>query len=304
MQPLRKSGTLPQRTAGTWPPRDAGRRVFAGLVIVAIALISAPALVADASPGGQGALGAADIIERSYQAYYYAGDDMKARMTMELIGADGGTRSRVMTMLRRNDASGGNQKYFVYFHEPGDVRGMTFMVWKQVGQNDDRWIFVAAIDLIRRIAADDSRSSFVGSDFTYEDVSGREVTADEHELLREEDLEGRPCFVIESTPRDAAEYTRRVSWIDETTFLPLKEEYYDVQGDLYRVFTAAGIEEITIGEGPGATSYPTPMRRTMANLKTGHRTEVTFEAITYNVGLSDGDFSERSMRRPPRDWIR
>jgi hypothetical protein len=296
----------PPQVAGTPLLRDAMRPAptRAALVVVALTLFTSLSPVSAGSPGPQVALSAEQIVERSHQAYYYAGDDMKARVTMELIGAGGDTRSRIMTMLRRNDAARRNQKYFVYFHEPGDVRGMTFMVWKNVERNDDRWIFVPAVDLIRRIAADDSRSSFVGSDFTYEDVSGREVAADSHTISREEELEGRPCFVVESTPLDPAEYTRRVSWIDTTSFLPLKEEYYDVQGELYRVFTAAGIEEIAIGEGPGATSYPTAMHRTMTNVKTGHRTDVTFNEITYNIGLSDEDFSERSMRRPPRDWIR
>ena len=201
---------------GAQPLHHASRSTSATLMGLALALIIVSSAGAPAVAGQQAELDAAAIIERSLGAYYYAGDDMKARVTMELIGDDGGTRSRTMTMLRWNEAAEGNQKYFVYFHEPGDVRRMTFMVWKNIGQDDDRWIYIPAVDLIRRIAADDSRSSFVGSDFTYEDVSGREVIADSHTLLREEDLEGRPCFVVESAPLDSAQYTRRVSWIDRT----------------------------------------------------------------------------------------
>src|SRR4030067_1387473 len=98
-----------------------------------------------------------------------------ARVPMNLIDKDGHARTRVMTMLRRDTDEKGNQKYFIYFHEPGDVRQMTFMVWKYADKEDDRWIFIPAVDLVRRIAADDKRSSFVGSDFTYTDVSGRGV---------------------------------------------------------------------------------------------------------------------------------
>jgi len=177
-------------------------------------------------------------------------------------------------------------------------------VWKNAGRDDDRWIFIPAVDMVRRIAADDKRSSFVGSDFTYEDVSGREVGADTHSLLREEEHDGHACYVIESLPLDSVEYTRRVSWIDKVNLLPLREEYYDAQGELYRVFTADQIELVQAGEGTNSAALPTVMQRTMANLKTGHRTVVTVTDIAYDVGLGDGDFTERNMRRPPRRWIR
>jgi hypothetical protein len=249
-------------------------------------------------------LDAASIIEKSQRAFYYAAQDMKARVTMALIDKDGNRRIRVMTMLRRDERDGGNQKYFIYFHEPGDIRRMVFMVWKYPDREDTRWLFIPAVDLIRQIAADDKRSSFVGSDFTYEDVSGRDVNADTHALLREEHLGERNTYVIQGVPKAAADYTKRVSWVDTESLLPVKEEYYDAQDQLFRVFTADRIEDILVGEGQGATTFPTVMTRTMTNVKTGHRTEVRFDSIAYNVGLKDEDFNERRMRRPPSDWIR
>ena len=247
---------------------------------------------------------AEEIMTRSPSAYYYAGTDARGRLSMELIDRDGGKRVRDMTMLRRNQSEGGSQKYFMYFHAPGDVRRMTFMIWKYSGQADDRWIYIPAVDLIRRIAAEDKYSSFVGSDFSYEDVSGRDVAEDTHTVVREEKLGDRDTIVIESIPRSEAAFTRRVSWIDKQHFLPLKEEFYDAQQQLQRVFTADLIENITGGEGENSHSYPTIMKRTMKNVRTGHRTVVNITSVIYDLGLKDADFSERRMRRPPRDWIR
>jgi len=247
---------------------------------------------------------AAEIMERSNNAYYYAGDDAKGRLSMELIDPDGGKRVRVMTMLRKNQAGSKAQKYFIYFHQPGDVRRMTFMIWKYPGKEDDRWIYIPAIDLIRRIAAEDKYSSFVGSDFSYEDVSGRDVDEDTHTILREEKLGGRDSIVIESIPRGDAAFTKRISWIDRTTFLPLKVEYYDAQNQLQRIFTADDIEDIAAGEGGDRRTFPTIMKRTMKNVRTGHSTKVYVKSVSYNLGLEDADFSERRMRRPPRNWIR
>jgi hypothetical protein len=292
--------------------------VISGLALVTIALaVEEPGTqnINTAPPVTQ-PLNAGAIIERSQHAFYYAAGDMKARVAMDLVDRDGGRRMRVLSMLRRDEsdlpavpggstaqAGTGNQKYFIYFHEPGDVRRMVFMVWKYPEKEDDRWLFIPALDLIRRIAADDKRSSFVGSDFTYEDISGRDLSSDSHTLLREEKVEQRDCYVIGSTPKAAADYTRRISWIDKKTFLPLREEYFDVQEQLFRVYTADRIENITVGEGGNQTAWPTVTRRTMQNVKTGHRTEVVLTSVTYDLGLKDNDFSERRMRRPPREWL-
>lgn len=239
-----------------------------------------------------------EIIKKSQQIFFYAGKDMKAKVLMKLISKSGKERIRELTMLRLSKGEEGEQKYYMYFHRPADVREMTFMVWKYPEKNDDRWLYVPAIKLIRRIAADDKNSSFVGSDFTYEDVSGREVLEDIHTLKGEESLDGKSAYVVESVPKDqkSAFYSRKVSWIDHEIFLPLKEEYYDKRGNLYKIFTADKIEPVQ--------GTATIIERTMANVHNGHRTVVTFEEVDYNIGLKEDIFSERYLRSAPRQWIK
>ena len=246
-----------------------------------------------------------EIVRACYVHFYYAGNDMKARMLMKLIDKGGQERVRDLTMLRKNYAEGGEssyaeisegrQKYFIYFHQPSDVKDTTVMVYKYPDKDDDRWLFIPAIDLVKRIAANDKFSSFVGSDFTYEDISGRKPEEDTHTLLRKEELSGRASFVIESIPKTTAEYTKRISWVDATNFLPLKEEFYDKQNELSRQFEAQDIKDVN--------GIPTILTRVMKNIKTGHRTEVTFQEVEYNLGIGDDTFSERYLRKPPLQWI-
>lgn len=237
-----------------------------------------------------------EIVRACYVHFYYAGNDMKARILMKLIDKGGQERIRDLTMLRKNYAEGGEQKYFIYFHQPSDVKDTAFMVYKYPDKDDDRWLFIPAIDLVKRIAANDKFSSFVGSDFTYEDISGRKPEEDTHALLRKEELAGRAAFVIESIPKTTAEYTKRISWVDATNFLPLKEEFYDKQNELYRQFEAQDIKDVN--------GIPTIIKRVMKNIKTGHQTEVTFREVEYNLGIGDDTFSERYLRRPPLQWIK
>jgi outer membrane lipoprotein-sorting protein len=245
----------------------------------------------------QESLSGIEIVKKSQQTFYYAGKDIQAKIVMKLISKNGKERTRELTMLRLNMESDWEQKYYMYFHRPADVRSMTFMVWKYTGTDDDRWLYIPAIKLVKRIAADDKNSSFVGSDFSYEDVSGRDLADDTHTLKGEEPVNDRSAYVVESVPREeeSAYLSRKVNWIDKESFLPLKEEYYDSRGELYKTFTANKIEDVQ--------GVPTIMKRTMANVQNSHRTEVTFLEIKYNVGLKDDLFSERYLRNAPREWI-
>ena len=160
---------------------------------------------------------AEEAMKKSQAAFLYAGDDMKARVVMRLIAKDGKERLREMTMLRKDLAEGGDQKYFIYFYQPADVRNMSFMVWKYPKKDDDRWIFIPALNMVRKIAASDRRSSFVGSDFTYEDISGRDIEDDNHSLVKEEKIGERDCLVIKSVPKDekGTDYSYKLSWVDK-----------------------------------------------------------------------------------------
>jgi outer membrane lipoprotein-sorting protein len=273
-------------------------RLRSGWLQLARALIAVAAGLAYAPALAQEKLTAEAIVLRSQAVTHYAANDMKARAVMRLINREGRERVREMTMLRLDIQDGGQQKYFIYFHQPGDVRDMTFMVWKHAGRDDERWLFVPAIRLVRRVATNDKRSSFVGSDFTYEDVSGREVEEDNHTLAREDTVNGRPVYVVRSAPKDerSVDFSYRLAWIDRESFVLWREEYYDRRNELYKVFTADEVKQVS--------GHWTTLRRTMKNMQNGHRTEVHFVEIAYDVGLEDSLFTERYLSNPPARWIR
>ncbi|MCL5061694.1 MAG: outer membrane lipoprotein-sorting protein [Nitrospirae bacterium] len=243
------------------------------------------------------AITADEVMKKSQAAFLYQGKDFKARVMMKLISKGGAERVRELTMLRKNYGEpGGDQKFFMYFFQPADVKDMTFMVYKYPERDDDRWLFVPAINMVRRIAAQDKRSSFVGSDFTYEDISGRDIEDDTHTIVKEEKLGGKDCYVVKSTPKAGdVDYSYKLSWVDKANYLPLKEEYYDRKGELYKVFSADEVKNIK--------GFPTVTKRTMKNLQSGHRTEVTYIKSDYNIGIEDSLFSERFLRQPPKKWI-
>ena len=230
------------------------------------------------------------IVQKANDASYYAGKDGQATVKMSL--SDG--RSREFNILRLNDKGTKNQKFYVFFAAPSDVRGMSYLVHKNPTGDDDRWLFLPALNLVKRIAPGDKRTSFVGSDFLYEDVSGRALTEDVHELVETTEKE----YVVKNTPKkpDTVEFASYTVWIDKQTFLPTKAEYLDKNGKLSRRVAATKVATVQ--------GHPTVMESVAEDLTAGSKTVNTFLDVKYDIGLKDRIFTERFLRRPPREVTR
>jgi outer membrane lipoprotein-sorting protein len=233
----------------------------------------------------------AEIINKANLASYYAGDDGRAAVTMTITDSQNRVRNREFVILRKDKEDGGEQFFFVYFKKPSDVRKMVFMVHKHVDRDDDRWMYLPALDLVKRIAASDKRTSFVGSNFMYEDVSGRNPAEDNHELIAGDDK----FYTIKNTPKkpEEVEFSSYTVEIDKQTFLPMKAVYLDKNGKEYRIVE---VKEVQVFDG-----IPTVTISKVTDLAAGSNTVSEFKAIKYNIGLKEKIFTERYLRRPPRE---
>jgi len=235
-----------------------------------------------------------EIVEKANNVAYYEGQDGTAEVNMAITDSQGRKRVREFTILRKDVADGGEQKFYIYFYKPEDVRDMVYMVWKHTTKEDDRWLYLPALDLVRRIAASDKRSSFVGSHFVYEDVSGRGINEDTHELVGEENN----CYKIKNVPKNKKNinFDYYYIWIRKDNFIPIKTEYYDSHGKKYRIIEGLKVENIQ--------GYPTIIEMKAEDLNSGGNTVITYKKIKYNIGLTDDIFTERYLRRPPAQWIK
>ena len=236
------------------------------------------------------------IISKANVVAYYQGDDGKARVNMIITDKNGNKREREFMILRKDVNDGGDQNYFVYFQKPADVRKMVYMVHKHadLGKDDDRWLYLPALDLVKRVAAGDKRTSFVGSDFLYEDVSGRSLEEDTHELIETTEK----LFVIKNVPKkpDTVEFGYYNVSIDRKTHVPMKMEFFDKEGKLYRVIESKKVEKIQ--------DFYTVLKSEVRDLKKESKTEMEFSAVQYNIKLGEDIFEERYLRRPPTEAIK
>lgn len=244
-----------------------------------------------------------EIVHKANHVAYYMGKDGRAQVQMVITDNQGRSRQRSFTILRRDipdsestDDHGylGEQQMYVYFHRPADVNKMVFMVHKKLEGDDDRWLYLPALDLVKRIAASDKRTSFVGSDYFYEDVSGRSVDADNHELLKTTSN----YYVLRHTPKDPAtvEFAYYDMYVHKQSFIPVQIEFFAGNGEKYRVARALKVETIQ--------GYPTVVEASMDNLKTGGKTLMRYSQVNYDVGVPEDVFTERYLRSPPVQYLR
>ena len=256
---------------------------------LALALLGVPvfSLAADLTD-------AAEIIRRANLAAYYAGDDGRSDARMRIRDGQGREQLRQFTILRRDREDGGDQDFMVFFSRPADVRGMVFQVAKHIDGDDDRWLYLPGLDLVKRISAGDKRTSFVGSHFFYEDISGRNPN-DDHHVLTGSDARS---YVLENTPKNSAtvEFKSYTVWVDKQTFLPMKIEYINEIGEIYRRMEVLEVKSIQ--------GHPTAIRSKMNDLQGGGHTLLEFRYTRFDLGLPQEVFSERSLRNPPRQWLK
>ncbi len=238
------------------------------------------------------AISADEIINQANLAAVYPANDGKTEARMMIVDNQGRKQTRQFYILRKNVSKGGDQKYFVVFTKPSDVARTTFLVDKHPGGDDDRWLYLPALDLVKRIAAGDKRTSFVGSTFFYEDISGRDVNADTYTLESETDKQ----WILKAVPKSQAgvEFDYFTIAIDKDTYLPREAKYY-ANGKMYRRITGSKIKTIS--------GFPTLTQIKAENLNDNSYTITQMRNVKYNVNLPDSVFTEGSLRMPPNEYL-
>ncbi len=265
--------------------KPAQRRAFIGKLALAALLSGSGALAQEMTADA--------VVDRANLAAFYAGADGRSEARMRIVDAQGREQRRQFTVLRRNVEAGGDQQFLVVFSQPPDVRGTSFLVHKHVEGDDDRWLYLPALDLVKRIAAGDKRTSFVGSHYYYEDVSGRRTTDDNHEMLEGDEEH----YLIRHMPKDPAsvEFASYLTWIDRETFIPMKIEYFDEAERLIRRIEVLKVEAIQ--------GHPTVLASRISDLRNGGHTDLQFRYVAYDLGMDEAAFGERALRSPPQQWL-
>jgi len=256
-------------------------RKFLGGACLLAAVTTAPALAADV-----GLLDGLRVMRLAEERY--KGNDRREQLTITVYREHRPDKKRVMSVLWFEKDLGKEDKIVVHFTAPKDVAGTNLLMHVLPYKDDDRWLYFPQEKIYRRIRARDKNSTFMGTDFTYDDLAEQEPEEENHVLLRIEPCGATTCYVVESTPKDLAEagYGKKQSWIEKDHFLKVRIEYWDLGGRHLKTYTAEKPVEV------GGAWLPT--RLVMRTDHSAQNTIVERTGIKLNVGLQEELFS------PPR----
>jgi hypothetical protein len=242
------------------------------------------------------------------------GRDSRTMFRMRLFDRHNRVRERAMTVtaLRGRAAPGASptapegDRLLIRFTYPNDIRGTSFLVWEHPDADDERFLFLPSLGRVRRIAGTETQESFVGSDFTYEDIGGREFDEYTYAFAGSDGERAswtppsggsaRDAWRLESKRNDSsAQFPRVVSLVLKDSFVVVQADIYNQRNEKQKVYSVGRLERIE--------KIWTVMTSVMTNALEKSRTELDVDAADYNVGLKDTDFSrrelERGISRPP-----
>ncbi len=210
---------------------------------------------------------------------------------MDLISSNGDVQKRLVEQWGMEDSNDLASTVMI-FRSPSTVKDTRFLQVENSGDSDNsKWIYLPALRTVRRIASSDGDKSFMGTDATYNDMETRKVSEDTHTYLKEEDFNGYKCFVVKSVANNMSEsqYSSRVSWIDENSYVPVKIEMYDKSNeDLYKV--------MTVNELKNVKGYWIPTADTMEDVQSGHSTYIKILQLELDNPLSSKMFTSNFLK--------
>lgn len=262
---------------------------------VAFAAVLAVAGVAQSAVGAAPEPSARDIMEKNF--FVSKIKSLKTDAEMILINDKGQKRERRNTNIAKLQPNGIDSRLLVKFSWPVDIKGTGFLQVEHVDGEDDLWIYLPALKKSRRLVANNKKDSFVGSDFSYGDISLPKVDQYRHALLRSETVDQADCYVIESAPasdvvKANSGYSRKITWVRKDNFLETKVDYYDVSG---RLLKTQLVRQHQLVEPDTQRWFA--LVREMTNHQTGHRTVLKFDKVESGVQATDEMFTARYLER-------
>ncbi len=200
-----------------------------------------------------------------------AGDEVTRRMASRTLEMeDDGDRSRIT------------------FKWPADVEGTELLTWSHRQGADDQWLYLPAIQRVKRISSRNKSGSFMGSEFSYEDLGSQEVEQFTYRYLREEKLGGRDTVVIERYPEDKLSgYAKQVVWYDMEYGRPVQIHYFDRKEELLKISTFGDFRKLG--------QWWREHRIEMSNVQTHKRSVITWQSRTLEEEHTILDFERTAL---------
>jgi outer membrane lipoprotein-sorting protein len=254
------------------------RKLVVWLIVVGLFVVNLASVQAEELTGE-------DVLDKVKEAI----DAKSAEMTLSMVlYSEGGSKRE--RSLQVKTAGNEGDKALIRFTAPADVEGTGFLSQEKSGGEEEMYLYLPALGSVRRIAGSQKNGSFVGTDFSYNDLSilGGGNYSEDYEASIEEETEEE--YLLEIVPTDEEiEYSYGRMWVQKSNWVPTKVEFYDKDEKLHKELTNEDIKQVN--------KYWTPHRMTMKDVQKGTKTVLHLEEVAYDVELDDRIFTTRNLRR-------
>jgi len=249
------------------------------------ALLTLLACLLTADPSGR------EIMDTNKQRHEVRDEDRTILMT--LVDRRGKTKERKVRMMNAKTGEG-LEKLMLIFLEPRDVEGTGLLTWEQKSRDDDQWLYLPSLEREKRISGGSKKNSFMGTDFTYEDLRVENLDKHTYTVIGTDEIDGKACWLVQaeiSDPKEARSsgYQRRVLWVRQDVYYTQRIEYFDQKDRKIKVLDNQDV--VDVGNGVLRSD-----NFVMEDLKRKTRTEMKVIDREVDQGLDENDFTLRKLK--------
>jgi Outer membrane lipoprotein-sorting protein len=268
-------------------------RSLASLAVIAVATLGAGDGRADG--GGKSAR---DIMARNAEAGSFT--QLLSQSTLTIGTAGGESRSKSFQLWRKLASDGVHHRTLTRFLAPAEIKGEGVLFDERTHGQNEVLLYLPRFKKVRRVEAQAQRSSFMGSSFSYTDMTTQAVDDYKHELSKSEPCPGdakSSCFVVASTPaNDTVKanhgYAKKTTWVRASDSQTIQTELYDVDGALWKRVVFSEIREVD-----AAKHKALPHAIRVDDLKTKRFSTIQVSKADVASPISDGLFNEQGLSR-------
>ena len=224
---------------------------------------------------------ATEIVDRMHEVM--RGESSYAEMTMSI------ERPRYQRDVSMRAWALGDDYSLILVTAPARDQGTVFLK-----RNNEIWNYIPNIDRTIKMPPSMMSQSWMGSDFSNDDLVRESSTVDdyEHSILREEVYNDREAWVLELIPLPDTPivWGKVLIWVDKEHYIQLKMENYDQSEELANTIIFSEIGEM------GGRILPAKMTLTPAD-KPDQKTVLQYENLEFNIDIDPSFFTQQNMRR-------
>lgn len=211
----------------------------------------------------------------------------ESEMKMILIDAHNTKVERIMNAKVLENSKEGD-KSITSFVKPKDIKGTKLLTWTIKEDTNKQWLFLPKFKRVKKINSKNQSGSFMGSEFSYEDIGGQVIDKYTYKILSETDKQ----WVVESVPKKKSGYSKMKTVVAKKNLNATSVQYFDRRGELLKESTLSNFKTYKVGK----KEFYLADKITMVNKQTQKKSVIEWTTRKMGLKLKKNDFKSSKLK--------